>query len=305
MRKIGMHKNRLLERGMHSNRLYTLALLAPWIITLCVFWIYPLVYALILSFSNYQTLTNTMTLTGFDNYRAVFESTTFWQALRNTVVFTFGTVPVTTAFALALATALNRRSARFGSLLRSAYFLPSVTSLVVIALIFTNLYARDGYVNSLCAMLGLPFPANGWLQDPSTALGAIMAMDVWISTGYYMVLFLAGMQAIPKDLYETAELAGANAWQQFWRITLPMLRSTMLFVVVINTIKSFQIFVEVYVMTGGGPRGATTTLVYLVYHQAFIENNAMGYACAMAYVIFVVLLLISLVQMRVLKTNNR
>ncbi len=290
---------------MHKNRWYTLALLAPWIVTLCVFWIYPLIYALVLSFSDYQTLTNTMTWTGFDNYSKVFESDVFWKAFSNTVIFTFGTVPVTTAFALALATALNKRSPRIGGIFRAAYFLPSVTSLVVIALIFTNLYARDGYVNSLTAMLGLPFPVNGWLQDPTTALGAIMAMDVWISTGYYMVLFLAGMQAIPKDLYESAELAGANAWQQFWRITLPMLRSTMLFVVVINTIKSFQIFVEVYVMTGGGPRGATTTLVYLVYHQAFVENNAMGYACAMAYVIFVVLLLISLVQMRILKTDSR
>lgn len=289
---------------MRTKAAYTSALLAPWIITLCVFWIYPLIYALVLSFSDYQTLTNTLTWTGLDNYKAVFQSDLFWRALSNTVIFTFGTVPVTTALALTIAAALNRRSARIGSIFRAAYFLPSVTSLVVIALIFTNLYSRSGYVNALCSMLGLPFPANGWLQDPSTALGAIMAMDVWISTGYYMVLILAGMQAIPKDLYETAELAGANAWQQFWRITLPMLKSTLLFVLVINTIKSFQIFVEIYVMTGGGPRGATTSLVYLVYHQAFVENNAMGYACAMAYVIFVVLLLISLAQMRILKTDE-
>lgn len=295
-----------LHRGVTSHRrAYTLALLAPWIITLGVFWIYPLVYALVLSFSDYQTLTNTITWTGLKNYRSVFESDAFWRAMSNTVIFTFGTVPVTTALALGLAAALNRRSAKLGSFFRAAYFLPSVTSLVVIALIFTNLYSRSGYVNALCGMLGLPFPVNGWLQDPSTALGAIMAMDVWISTGYYMVLILAGMQAIPKDLYETAELAGANAWQQFWRITLPMLRSTLLFVLVINTIKSFQIFVEVYVMTGGGPRGATTTLVYLVYHQAFVENNAMGYACAMAYVIFVVLLLVSLLQMKLLKPESR
>jgi len=290
---------------MPKNRYYTLALLAPWIITLCVFWIYPLIYALVLSFSDYQTLTNTMTWAGFSNYVRVFENDMFWRAFSNTAIFTFGTVPVTTAFALALAVAIHRRTPRTASIFRAAYFLPSVTSLVVIALIFTNLYARDGYVNSLCAMLGLPFPSNGWLQDPTTALGAIMAMDVWISTGYYMVLFLAGMQAIPKDLYESAQLAGANAWQQFWRITLPMLRSTMLFVVVINTIKSFQIFVEVYVMTGGGPRGATTTLVYLVYHQAFVENNAMGYASAIAYVVFVVLVIVSLLQMRLLKTESR
>ena len=133
---------------------------------------------------------------------------------------------------------------------------------------------------------------------------AIMAMDVWISTGYYMILFLAGMEAISKDLYESAELAGATRWQQFWKITLPMLRPTLLFVVVINSIKSFQIFVEIYVMTKGGPLGATTTLVYEVYHQAFEQSDRMGYASALAYVVFVILLAMSLLQMRLLRVRT-
>jgi multiple sugar transport system permease protein len=128
-----------------------------------------------------------------------------------------------------------------------------------------------------------------------------MAMDVWISAGYYMVLFLAGMEAIPKDLYESAELIGANAWQQFRRITLPLLRPTLLFVVVINSIKSFQVFVEVYVMTKGGPLGATSTLVYEVYHQAFEQSDSMGYASAIAYLIFLILMVVSLLQMRFFK----
>jgi ABC-type sugar transport system permease subunit len=119
-----------------------------------------------------------------------------------------------------------------------------------------------------------------------------------------MVLFLAGMEAIPKDLYEAAELAGASRWQQFWKITLPMLRSTMLFVVVINSIKSFQIFVEVYVMTKGGPLGSTTTLVYEVYHQAFEQSDSMGYASAIAYLIFIILLAVSFVQMRLLRVRS-
>lgn len=282
----------------------TSTLLSPWIITLCVFWLYPLIYALVLSFSQYSTLTNSMTFIGADNYRAVLQDGSFWQALRNTVIFTFGTVPVTTACALALATAIQRRGSVFSSFLRASYFMPSVTSLVVIALIFYVLYARDGYVNALASMAGLPHPDRGWLQEPSTALASIMAMDVWISTGYYMVLFLAGMEAIPKDLYESAELAGATRWQQFWKITLPMLRSTVLFVVVINTIKSFQIFVEVYVMTKGGPVGSTMTLVYEVYVHAFDRFDAMGYACALAYVIFVILLVLSFVQMKVLRSRD-
>ncbi len=276
----------------------------PWIITLVVFWLYPLVYALVLSFSEYRTLTNEMTFVGVDNYKAVFESESFWRALKNTFVFTVGTVPVTTAFAILLAVMVQGQGRRMSAVLRSAYFLPSVTSLVVIALIFTNLYARDGYVNALCAMMGIAHPENGWLLTEGTALPAIMAMDVWISTGYYMVLFMAGMESIPKDLYESAELNGATKWQQFWKITLPMLRPTLLFVVVINSIKSFQIFVEVYVMTKGGPLGATSTLVYEVYHQAFEQSDMMGYASALAYVIFVILLVMSFLQMRLLKERT-
>lgn len=288
---------------MNKRDHHRLVLLLPWLITLAVFWLYPLGYALVLSFTKYQTLTNTMSWIGIQNYKAVFASEAFWQALSNTLVFTFGTVPVTTAFALAMAASVRKRSARFADVLRVGYFLPSVTSLVVIALIFTNLYARDGYVNGICAMIGLPYPEQGWLLTKGTALLAIMAMDVWISTGYYMVLFLAAMEAIPKDLYENAELTGATPWQQFYRITLPLLRPTMLFVVVINTIKSFQVFIEVYVMTKGGPLGATTTLVYSVYHNAFEQSDMMGYASALAWVVFVILLGFSVLQMKVLRTK--
>ena len=280
---------------------HTLTMLMPWIITLCVFWLYPLGYALVLSFSKYATLTNELSWVGLENYRRVFENEVFWRAFRNTAIFTVGTVPVTTALAIFLAVILQRRAQvmpRFAALLRAAYFMPSVTSLVVIALIFTNLYARDGYVNMLLATMGVTGPERGWLLTQSTALPAIMAMDVWISVGYYMVLVLAGLEAIPRDIYESATLSGASRRQQFWRITLPMLRPTILFIVVINTIKSFQMFVEVYVMTKGGPLGATTTLVYEVYVQAFEQSDQMGYASALAYVVFAVLLIMSIIQTR-------
>lgn len=289
----------LLPTSVHTS-----ALLMPWIITLVVFWLYPLIYAFVISLTEYRTLTNEMTFIGLENYAQVFSDDGFWNALKNTLIFTVGTVPVTTSFALLLAVAIQRRSKAVGSFFRAAYFLPSVTSLVVIALIFTNLYARDGYVNALCSMMGVPFPEMGWLLTGSTALPAIMAMDVWISTGYYMILFLAGMEAIPKDLYESAELQGATRWQQFFKITLPLLRPTLLFVVVINSIKSFQIFVEVYVMTKGGPLGATSTLVYEVYHNAFEQTDMMGYASALAYVVFVILITMSLIQIRLLRTEQ-
>ncbi len=289
---------------MKEQSAFRAVLLAPWVITLAVFWLYPLGYALVLSFTEYQTLTNHMRWVGFENYVAVSKSEAFWQALRNTIVFTTGTVPVTTALALLLAVAVRKQTARFADVLRASYFLPSVTSLVVIALVFTNLYARDGYVNALLGMMGLPTASNGWLQSETTALPAIMFMDVWISVGYYMVLFLAAMEAIPKDLYENAELFGATAWQQFTRITMPLIRPTMLFVVVINTIKSFQIFVEVYVMTRGGPLGATTTLVYSVYHHAFEQSNMMGFASALAWITFALIAMFSVIQLRLLKVRS-
>ncbi len=286
---------------MRRQTAHTWTLLAPWLITLAVFWLYPLGYAFVLSLSDYKTLTNEMTLVGLDNYRRALQDKDFWNAFSNTAIFTLGTVPVTTTLAILLALAVRKSAPRFAAFFRASFFLPSVTSLVVIALVFTNLYSRDGYVSAICASMGLSFPADGWLLSPSTALPAIMAMDVWISAGYYMVLFLAGMEAIPKDLYESAELVGASALQQFFQITLPLLRPTLLFVVVINSIKSFQVFVEVYVMTKGGPLGATSTLVYEVYHQAFEQSDSMGYASAVAFLIFVTLMTISLFQLRFLK----
>lgn len=278
---------------------HTFILLLPWLLTFAVFWLYPLGYSLYLSLTKYSTLSNTAEFIGFENYTALFSDKEVWYALRNTMIFTFGTVPVTTAFALSLAVVLHSKMVRFAGFFRAAYFMPSVTSLVVIALIFTNLYAKDGYINLLLGLAGIPHPERGWLLEPSTALASVMAMDVWISAGYYMVLFLAGLQTIPTDLYEAARLAGASAWQQFWRITLPLLRPTMTFVVVINTIKSFQVFVEMYVMTKGGPTpGDTTTLVYQVFVNAFERSDMMGYASALAYGIFILLVVLSLIQMK-------
>jgi multiple sugar transport system permease protein len=285
------------------KHLNTVLLLMPWLATVGVFWLYPLLYALYLSFTKYSTLKNEAVLIGWANYAHILNDGFFYTALQNTALFTAGTIPLTTALALVLAVVLNttRRGQAF---FRAAFFLPSVTSLIVMTLIFTNVYASDGYLTFLCKTLGLPFPVRGWLQEPSTALPAIMAMDVLLSTGYYMVLLLAALQAIPRDLYEAAELAGARVWTIFWRVTVPMLRPTLLFVLVINTIRSFQIFVEIYVMTRGGPLGSTSTLIYSVYVNAFDRSDMMGYACALAYIVFVIILLFSLAQMWLLRVNQ-
>ncbi len=287
-----------------KRNIETLTMLLPWILTFAVFWLYPLAYSAYLSMTKYTTLTGEMSFIGFENYSAVFADPVFYKSLANTIIFTVGTVPLTAALALFLAVLLNSRLARWREFFRASFFMPSVTSMVVLSLIFNNLYSKSGYINSILSMIGAPFPDRGWLLEPSTALMSIMGMDIWISAGYYMVLFLAGMQAIPDDLYDSARLAGASPWQTFWRITFPMLRNTTMLVIVINTIKAFQVFIEIFVMTKGGPLDATSTLVYQVYSNAFEKMDMFGYASALAYVVFAVLLAMSLVQMKLLRAKD-
>ncbi len=297
-------------RGSKSHRSFatrhspfsaeTWLLLSPWLITLVLFWGYPLLYALYLSFTKYYTLTNRTVWIGFGNYAKLSHDPVFWQALLNTGIFVIGTIPFTMIFALFFAAILVRVE-RFQHFYRSALFLPSVTSLVVIALIFTNLYASGGYINSLLKMVGFGAPSRGWLLEPGLALPAIMVMDIWISIGYYAVLFLAAMQGVSKDYYEVAELEGTSKWKQFFTVTLPIIKPTLLFALVLNTIKSFQVFTEIYVMTRGGPLGRTTTPVYQVYSNAFESADTMGYACAVAYVLFFIIAVFSLAESKILR----
>jgi multiple sugar transport system permease protein len=285
----------------NKERLNILILLLPWVLTFLVFWAYPIVYSFILSLSEYKTLTNDLNFIGLENYTSLFSDEVFLKALGNTLLFVVVTVPITTTLATLLAVAVDQTNGKIKELFKAAYFLPSVTSLVVVALIFKNLYSKDGYINTLMQMVGAEGQSQGWLQSVETALPSIMAMDVWIATGYYMIIILAGLQTIPKDLYEAAEISGASSWQKFKKITVPMLRPTLLFILVVNTIKSFQIFIEIYVMTKGGPLNETVTMVYLVYRDAFEKADSMGYASAVAYVLFFIILIISVVQMKLLK----
>jgi len=278
-------------------------LLSPWIITFLVFWAYPLLYSLYLSFTKYKTLTSETIWIGLKNYEKLFTDDVFLRSLINTLIFVVGTIPFTMGFALLFAVLLERVK-RFQNLYRSALFLPTVTSLVVISLIFTNLYSADGYIHTLLKMVGIPSPEKGFLLEPSYALASIMAMDIWISIGYYTVLFLAAMQNVPKDYYEVADLEGTSSWKKFTNITLPLIKPTLLFAVVLNTIKSFQVFTEVYVMTKGGPLGRTSTLVYSVYENAFEKADGMGYASAIAYVLFFIIVIFSVLEFKFLRTKD-
>lgn len=277
-----------------ARRGHNALLLSPWVVSFAVFWLFPLLYALYLSFTQYSPLEPDLAFRGVENYVRLGGDADFWQAVRNTIFFVVGTVPVTTGLALGLAMLLNR-AFRGRGFFRAAFFFPSITALVVIALVWTSLYARGGMFAQVLTSIGLSPPEHGFLLSTSTALPAIMLMDIWAAVGYYMLLYLAALQALPKEYYESARLMNASRWQTFRLIVWPALKPMTLLVLLLNTIKSFQVFVEVYVMTKGGPMGATRTMVYFVFDEGLVQFD-MGYASAAAYALFVLIAVLAAVQ---------
>jgi multiple sugar transport system permease protein len=273
-------------------------------LSFALFSLFPLVASVALSFFEWSPLTpDRAAFVGVEHYARALGEPRFWGALRNTLVFVVGTIPVTTALALGLALLVRRPlPASLRTLFRAGFFVPSVVSMVVISLIWKNLYSPFGGLNRVLELLGLP--AQRWLLDPDLALPAIMAMDVWASAGYYMVLYLAGLETIPDELYEAAELDGAGFWGRLRHVTWPGLKPMTLFILVVNTMRSFQIFVEVLVMTGGGPMRATETVVLYLYDAAF-HHFRMGYASAVAYLLFAILAVFSLIELRWLRSERR
>lgn len=277
----------------------TLVFLSPWLVSFALFGLYPLLFSLLVSLTDYNPLRGSMSWLALANYAKALRDPLFWQSLKVTLIFVAGTIPFTTSLALGLALLLNR-PLRGRGVLRASFFLPTVVSLVVVSLIFKQVYSPFGLLNAFLHVFGLS--GRSWLQDPATALPAVMAMDVWAAIGYYMVIYLAGLQTIPVELYEAAALDGAIGWRAHLHVTLPLLLPTTLFVVVINTIRSLQVFIEVFVMTRGGPLDATLTTVYYLYDQGF-RYFSMGYASAIAYLLFVVILGFALVQSRLLRSR--
>jgi multiple sugar transport system permease protein len=277
------------------SRATSWALFAPWVVAFALFGLYPFAFSLFASFTDYSPISSHgFRFLGLTNYARALHDAAFWSALGNTATFVIGTIPFTTLLALALALAVQP-AFRGRTVFRVGFFLPSVVSVVVLSLVFKGLYAPNGSLNGLLKTVGLPTPS--WLLDPTTALPAIMAMDVWSASGYYMVIFLAGLEAIPRELYDAARLEGASWWDCLLHITLPLLRPTLLFVLVVNTVRSLQIFAEVFVMTRGGPLHRTTTVVYYLYEQAFYRFD-LGYASAVAYLLFILTLGLAWAQMK-------
>ena len=269
--------------------------LAPALLFLGTFLIYPIAYLCYLSFTSGSFTQSGMRFIGLKNYWSLLTNPDFWQVVQNTIYFTTVTVIPSLVIPLGLAVLLNRSFAWRG-ILRTAYFIPSITSLVAVGLGWRWLFQAEGPVNHLLRAVGLnPIP---WLSSTVWAMPVLILLSIWKQLGFNMVVFLAGLQAIPVNRYEAAELDGADAWQQFWYITLPGLRPTLVFATVTTAIFTLRSFEPVYVITGGGPLNSTNLLVYYIYDQAFAQFD-FGYAAAAATLLMAVALGLVYLQLRV------
>jgi multiple sugar transport system permease protein len=255
--------------------------LTPALIFLGLFLLGPIAYLIYLSFTTGSFTASGIRWVGFKNYLRLALNPDFWQVLGNTLYFTLATVIPSLIIPLGLAALLDRSLAWRG-LLRTAYFIPSITSVVAVGLGFRWLFQTEGPVNALLGFFGVE-PIS-WLSSTTWAMPVLILLSSWKQLGFNMVVFLAGLQAIPPSRYEAAELDGANPWQQFWHITLPGLRSTLLFATITTAIFTLRSFEQVYVVTGGGPLNSTNLLVYYIYEQAFALFD-FGYAAAAATVL--------------------
>lgn len=280
--------------------------LLPGLLVLTVFFFLPIAGALVLSFTDFDIYgiadIGNVRFTAFSNYVELFADPVFWTAVKNTFYFVLVGGPLSVGVSLAAAMLVNTKGIRFKGFFRSAYFAPVVTTLVAVAVVFRFLYhSRYGLINYALAWVGIE-PIN-WLSDPTWAMPAIILLAVWKNFGYNMIIFIAGLQSIPNYLYEASTVDGANAWHRFKNITLPMLAPTFLFVSIITMIGYFQLFAEPYVMTEGGPLNSTLSVVLYLYQEGFRWWD-MGYAAAIAFVLFVIILIGTAIQLKLQKEQD-
>ena len=281
------------ERGWRTPAIVAL-FLAPSLIPLALFTLGPMAASLGLSFLHWDLL-RPPRLVGLTNFTNLLGDLEFRAAVGHTFFFIAGYLPLVYVGGLALSLALNQKL-RASSLFRATYFLPVVTSWVVVALVWKWLLnPQSGIVNFVLGLIGITGP--GWWTDPAWAMPSIILASAWKDLGFVMIILLAGLQAIPEDYYEAAAVDGAGRWARFRHITLPLLSPASFFVLVISLVNSFQVFDQVWVMTGGGPAGATSVVVEQIVQHAF-RYSQMGYAAAMSWVLFVAILVITFVQFR-------
>jgi multiple sugar transport system permease protein len=288
------HKHKSPQR---KDTLSALLFLSPTLVIFGTFILFPVIFSFYLSFQQWNMFGVERTFVGVDNYIHIFKSPDFWRVFKNTVVYTLGTVPLNMALALAVAYVLNKKIIG-KKILRTAFFTPVITSWIAAAVIWRWVYEPSfGLLNYILNIVGIS-PVN-WLNDPTAAMFSLIIMGVWKTFGFNMVLFSAGLQGIPEHYYEAADIDGAGRIRKFWNITIPLLSPTTFFILIMSMIGSFQVFDAVYVLTHGGPLGATQVIVFYLYEHAFKFFN-MGYASAVAYILFAVIFILTLLQVKYL-----
>ena len=291
-----------MSRAANRQKYTALAvLLLPSLLGMFTFLMLPIASSFVLSFSSWD-LIGAINWVGFDNYAKALSDPAVLGALKNTLTFIVGYLPSVVIIALALALLLNRKL-KGRTFFRAVYFVPVVTSWVAVSLVWKWLLnPQYGLVNFALSLIGIKGP--GWLFDPAWAMTGIVITTVWKDIGFVTVIYLAGLQDIPEHLYEAASLDGATPWQRFWGITFPMLMPTTFFVTTISLISSFQVFDQVYVMTGGGPAGATSVMVEQIYKNAF-SYFQMGYASTISWILFALIFAVTVAQQLLQKRVDR
>ena len=279
---------------------YFFLLPALFLLGLTVF--FPAIQAFYLSFFNYDLL-QPPTWIGLQNFQRLWSDITFWKTLKNTLLYILTVVPVLVIFPLILAILVNQKLKGI-YWFRAIYYIPVIISMVVAGIAWKWLYSETGFLNqSLQYFLSFILPASAipkipWLTSPNLALFSVMIVTIWKGLGYYMVIYLAGLQSIPQELYEAANLDGSQGWQQHWDITLPLMKPYLILVAIISAISATKVFEEVYVMTQGGPINSSKTLVYYLYEQAF-QNLEIGYACTIGLILFLIVLGLSILRLTI------
>ncbi len=278
------------------NTLIAYSFIAPNFIGFCIFTLVPMVFAIALAFCSWDGV-NAIEFVGLQNFIDLVTDKTFLAAFKNTIVYSVAVVPLTLVCALGLAVLLNQ-PIKGRNFFRTVAFFPYVASLVAVAAVWNMIFSPSmGPVNMVLSALGVENLPR-WAAGKETAMLTVILFSVWKNMGYYMVMYLAGLQGTNPDLEEAAELDGANKWQIFWHITLPQLQPTTFLVVVTLTIASFKVYDQMYMITQGGPGNATITLVYYIYNVAFVNTPKYGYASAVAMVLFILVLIVTIIQFR-------
>jgi len=292
----------ILGRLANSEWLVAYLFILPSLIGFVLFYAYPSVRSVFISFTEWNLLSDAEYV-GWANYQEIFSDERFWRALQTTVVYVLWNIPLQTILALFMAVVLERFSTVLSTLLRSIMILPWLMPSVIVSLLW--LWILDpslGIANEFLKLFGVP--KQYFMGEPQQAIAWVAAINIWRNAGYNAILIFAGLKTIPRSLYEVAEIDGANSWTQFQRITLPLLRPVLTFVLVTTVVGSFQIYDTIAVTTNGGPAGATRVIIFYIIDEVFNRRISMGTATAASVVLFCILVSVTLIQMRFLQANQ-